>query len=134
LYSAQELNTSEVTINKFDKTEISYTENIVLSAKADIKKFVQDLFLKQYIKYKKKFRDGLDSAQRNFDIKDIVIVEKDIIGSDKPKVEISICIMGNEKSDKIEVKYNEHCKDEDKISLDGEDIIGSVFFNELSIK
>jgi len=133
LYSAQELNTSEVTINKFDKTEISYTENIELGAKTDIKKFVQDLFNNQYSKYKKKFRDGLDSAQRNFDIIDKVIVEKDKKGSDKPKVEISISIMGNKKSDKIEVKYNEHCKDEDKISLNDEDIVGSVFAHELNI-
>jgi len=134
LYSDQELSKSEVTINKFDKTEISYTENIVLGAKTDIKKFVQALFNNQYNKFKKKFRDGLDSAQRNFDIKDIVIVEKDEEGTYKPKAEISISIMGNKQSDKIEVKYNEHSKNEDRISLKDEDIAGSVFLHELDIK
>ena len=134
LYSSQRHDSHRVTINKFDETEILYNENILLSAKADIKNFVKDLFNKQYAKYKEKFRDGLYSAQRNFDIKDTVMVkkdEKDIDGSDKPRVEVSISIMGNEKSDKFEVKYNKNCKDEDRITI--EDIKGSVFANEFEI-
>lgn len=128
LYSAQELNKSGVEIDKFNEKTISYIERIQIGSKADIKKFLCDLFLKQYDKYKKKFRDGQDTASREFDIIDTIIVEKNVEGTSKPEAKIVISIRGNSLSDSFSIKYNEHYKAEDKIK--DADIASSVFKHE----
>lgn len=132
LYSAQELKKSEVTINNFDEKSISYTEEIQIGPKADMKKFLCDLFMKQYDKYKKKFRDGQYTASREFDITDNIVVEKNVDGTSKPKAEITISIRGNSSSDSFSIKYNEHYQENDKI--DESDIASSVFKHEFKIE
>ena len=127
LYSAQELNTTAVSITTFDETTIAYIEEIKLGEKADIKQFSLDLFKNRYVKYKKKFRDGQYSAQRSFDIKDTVICEKDISGTTKPSVAITINIMGNNTSDKFEIKHV-NCNDNEQMT--DNDIKDSVFKHE----
>jgi hypothetical protein len=130
LYSAQEFNKSGVTINEFNDKKITYTEDIMLGEKAEIKKFVYDLFNKQYGKYKEKFRDGQESKLRDFDIKNKIIVEKNVSSTKKPKVLILISILGNKQSDKFEVKYT-NCGDD---TLQCEDVKDRLFGLEFRVK
>lgn len=132
LYSAHELNISGIEIDEFNEAKISYIERIQIGSKADIKKFLCDLFLKQYDRYKKKFRDGQDTVSREFDIIDTIKVVKNVPGTSKPEATIVISIRGNNKSDNFTISYNNHFKDEDKVQA--VDISSSVFKHEFEIK
>jgi len=127
LYSAQEENSKNVTINEFSENEIHYTEEIELKEEGKIGEFVFNSFDKGYSKYKKKFRDGQDSTQRNFDIIIKVIGKKGGHGLEGPTVEITISIKGNNQNDTFEVLYI-HCSDDEKMKLTK--IENSVFFHE----
>jgi hypothetical protein len=127
LYSAKDFNPLKITIDKFTKTEIIYTEEIDLRPDKNLSGLVEEYYFERYYKYKQKFRDGEDSQQRKFDIKNTIKARKDIAGLDKPEVVITISILGNNKNDSFEVSYK-NCEDDDKLNKN--DIKGSLFENE----
>jgi len=131
LYSAQEENPLDVTIDEFNKTKIIYTEVIKLNKNIVIGDFVYNSFDKRYSKFKKKFRDGQDSRQRNFDIINKIIGIKDDNILNKPTVEITISIKGNNQNDSFEVQYK-NCKSEEKMDITK--LKGSVFEHEFIIQ
>lgn len=128
LYTASETKKCGVRIVDFCDSKINYEEHIIISKKSNIEVIAQEIFNRQYSKFKKKFRDGQDSASRKFDIIDKIIIEQDIDGVDKPKVIIEMKILGNNQSDQFEI-HGENCE----ITKDHDSIKNSIFYNEFKL-
>jgi MoaA/NifB/PqqE/SkfB family radical SAM enzyme len=128
LYSAKEIKQIKITINKFNENEIKYTEKIDLGAETNLGESVLEYYEGLYYKYKKKFRDGEDSEQRNFNIINIIKLKKDNCKTKKPEVIITISILGNNQNDSFKVKYK-NCEGNDILNKEDK-IKGTIFENE----
>lgn len=91
LYTGLKENSVELTINHFKKDIIDITEKIDMTNTEDgemLSSNICRIFERQYSLYKTTFRDGQDTAKRDFDLKKKMVLNLETSGASENKIEI----------------------------------------------
>ena len=91
LYTGLSENSITLSIEKFSKAEISVIETIDMRNVEDSEIVIQNIcriFERQYSLYKTTFRDGQDTAKRDFDLKKVMDLKLKMNGSETRQIKI----------------------------------------------
>ncbi len=101
LYTGLKENSVELTINHFKKDSIEIIEKIDMINTKDVEMLLNNIcriFERQYSLYKTTFRDGQDTAKRDFDINKEMILNLETSGATENKIEIRYSLPKDDES------------------------------------